>query len=156
MPERDGRTADMDPNTTHRGEARAGAERPQGFTQGSEWAQQFAQTGTRSGAASLEAVMQMWNAGWGLFFWTQSSFDRMVRMWLDQWRIMLEQMQRMQAEAAEMMGRNQADLQRMTQGAVQGGFSGVAQLQDAALAEMQRRLDELAEQLEAAGREQDR
>ena len=69
---------------------------------------------------------------------------------------MLEQMQRLQVETVALMRRNQADLQRITQGAVQGGFCGVSQLQDAALAEMQRRLDELTEQLEAMSREQDR
>ncbi len=143
MPNDDSRSTGTEADAAQEGQAQVGR----------IWPRQFAEEVASASTAVLDVSVQAWNVGWGGFFWAQDSADRMVRLWLGQWRIMLEQLQQLQADTAALMRRNQADVQRMVQGAALGGVASVSQLQGSALDEMQRRVDELIEQLEAVRRE---
>jgi polyhydroxyalkanoate synthesis regulator phasin len=114
----------------------------------------FAESAARFSTSMVEASIKAWSASAGLFFWQQDQAERMIRMWLDQSRINREQAQSLQAAMAELFRRNQADLQRMIQDAVQGSISMMQQVQQSGLDELQRQLRHISEQMEASHRDQ--
>jgi polyhydroxyalkanoate synthesis regulator phasin len=116
--------------------------------------QSFAESTGRFNTSAVEAGIEAWSSAAGLFFWWQEQAERAARMWLDQCRITREQAQSLLADMVEQIRRNQAEMQRMVQGAVEGNLSNAQQLQQSTLDEMQRRMDEMTEQMEALRRNQ--
>lgn len=117
-------------------------------------AQSFSESASRCSTSMAEASIEAWSSAAGLFFWWQQQAERAARMWIDQCRITREQAQGLQADLAEQIRRNQAEMQRMMQDAVAGNLSNAQQLQQSTLDEMQRRMDEMTEQMEALRRNQ--
>jgi polyhydroxyalkanoate synthesis regulator phasin len=116
--------------------------------------QRFAESVGRFNTSAVEAGIEAWSSTAGLFFWWQDQAERATRMWLDQWSTAREQAQSLQAGMVEQIRRNQAEMQKMMQDAVEGNLPNAQQLQQSALDEMQRRMDEMTEQMEALRRNQ--
>lgn len=137
-------SSDRGANHTDQGQAEAG------YQSG----QTFAESAGRFSTSAVEAGIEAWSSAAGLFFWWQDQAERATRMWLDQWRITREQSQSLQADMVEQIRRNQAEMQRMIQDAAEGNLSNAQQLQQSTIDEMQRRMDEMTEQMEALRRNQ--
>jgi polyhydroxyalkanoate synthesis regulator phasin len=132
-------TSDDDANAADRGRAEAGHRS----------AQSLAESVGRFNTSAAETGIEAWSSAAGLFFWWQDQAERATRAWLDQWRTTRDQAQSLQADVADQIRRNQAEVQRMMQDAVEGNLSNAQQLQQSTLDEMQRRMDEMTEQMEA-------
>jgi polyhydroxyalkanoate synthesis regulator phasin len=139
-----------DANAADQGQTEAGYQAAQSFASG----QSFAESAGRFNTSAVEAGIEAWSSAAGLFFWWQDQAEHATRMWLNQWRISREQAQSLQADMVEQIRRNQAEMQRMMQDAVAGNLSNAQQLQQSTLDEMQRRMDEMTEQMEALRRNQ--
>jgi len=135
---------DRDANAPNQGQTEAGYQSGQSVTE----------SAGRSNTSMAEAGIEAWSSAAGLFFWWQEQAERATRVWLDQCRTAREQAQSLQADMVEQIRRNQAEMQRMMQDAVEGNLSNAQQLQQSTLDEMQRRMDEMAEQMEALRRNQ--
>jgi polyhydroxyalkanoate synthesis regulator phasin len=137
-------SSDDDANAADQGQTEAG------YQSG----QRFAESAGRFNTSAVEAGIEAWDSAAGLFFWWQDQAELATRTWLDQWRTTREQAQSLQADVANQIRRNQAEMQRMMQDAVEGNLSNAQQLQQSTLDEMQRRMDEMTEQMEALRRNQ--
>lgn len=137
--------SDRDTNATNQGQAEAGYQAAQSFAS----ARSFAESADRFSSSAVEAGIEAWNSATGLFFWWQDQAERATRTWLDQWSTTREQAKSLQADMADQIRRNQAEMQRMMKDAVGGNLSNAQQLQQSTLDEMQRRIDEMTDQMEA-------
>jgi polyhydroxyalkanoate synthesis regulator phasin len=137
-------SSDRDANAPNQGQTEAG------YQSG----QRFAESAGHFSTSMAEAGIEAWSSAAGLFFWWQDQAELATRTWLDQWRTTREQAQSLQADVANQIRRNQAEMQRMMQDAVEGNLSNAQQLQQSTLDEMQRRMDEMTEQMEALRRNQ--
>ncbi len=143
-------TNDDGANAADQGQAEAGYQAAQSFAS----ARSFAESADRFNTSAVEAGIEAWSSVAGLFFWWQDQAERATRMWLDQWSTAREQAQSLQADMVDQVRRNQAEMQRMMQDAVEGNLSNAQRLQQSTLNEMQRRMDEMTEQMEALRRNQ--
>ena len=143
-------TSNDDANAADQGQAEAGYQ----LAQSAASARSFAESADRFSSSAVGASIEAWSSAAGLFFWWQDQAERATRTWLDQWSTTRGQAQSLQVDMADQIRRNQAEMQRMMKDAVEGNLSNARQLQQSTLDEMQRRMDEMTEQMEALRRDQ--